>query len=353
MPTDIEWTHIPGFKGETWNPVTGCTKISPGCANCYAETFLMRFHRSGPFLPGNVIQRHDDRLGIPFRWKGPRAVFVNSVSDTFHEDVPDSFLVKMYAVMALTPRHIYQVLTKRPDRAPGLRNLGWLWGEVVEHEAVGWVWGEVIKTEADQIRRLNPGLNLPEYDGTWPLPNVWLGTSAENQYWANDRVPKLLQCPAVVHFVSCEPLLSYIDLYALRQPSGVIYDGLEGWLNTGSRSRTKGLDQVIVGGESGNSKKIRPMHTEWARHLRDQTKMSNKAFFFKQWGKYRPMSDEEIRATPWKARYVSLDPHEREIRRMLEETDVAMIKGSKGGNGHVLDGEEWQEFPTIHERKAS
>lgn len=332
MPTKIEWTHVPGYKGETWNPVTGCTKISPGCANCYAETMLMRFHRSGPFLPGNVIQRHLDRLGIPLKWKAPRSIFVNSVSDTFHEDVSDSFLVGMYAVMALTPQHLYQLLTKRPDRVPGLRNRGWLWGEVV-------------KTEADRIRRLNPKLNLPQYDGTWPLPNVWLGTSAENQYWANDRVPKLLQCPAVIHFVSCEPLLSDIYLRVLKQPSGDVIDGLYG---------IDSLDQVIVGGESGNSKKIRPMHPEWARHLRDQTKNAGKAFFFKQWGKYRPMTDEEIRATPWKARYVSLDPHERQIKRMLEETDVAMIKGSKGDNGHVLDNEVWQEFPdTGNERKAS
>ncbi len=340
MPTKIEWTHIPGYKGETWNPVTGCTKISPGCANCYAETMLMRFHRSGPFLPGNEIQLHQDRFSIPLKWKAPRSIFVNSVSDTFHEDVPDSFLVRMYAVMALTPQHIYQVLTKRPDRAPGLRNLGWLWGEVV-------------KGEADSIRRLNPGLNLPEYDGTWPLPNVWLGTSAENQYWANDRVPKLLQCPAVVHFVSCEPLLSHIDLYALRQPSGDKIDGFHGWRKAKTFERVYGLDWVIVGGESGNSKKIRPMHPEWARHLRDQANIDNKAYFFKQWGKYRPMTDEEIRATPSKARYVSLDPHERHIRRMLEETDIAMIKGSKDLNGHILDGKEWQEFPSIHERKAS
>lgn len=341
MPTKIEWTHIPGYKGETWNPITGCVKISPGCANCYAETMLMRFHRSGPFLPGNVIQRHDDRLGIPFKWKAPRAVFINSVSDTFHEDVPDSFLVKMYAVMALTPQHIYQVLTKRPDRVPGLRNPGWLWGEV-------------IKTEADQIRRLNPGLNLPEYDGTWPLPNVWLGTSAENQYWANDRVPKLLQCPAVVHFVSCEPLLSHIDLHALKQPSGDVIDGFYGWREPKTLERVYGLDQVIVGGESGNSKKIRPMHSEWARHLRDQTKLSNKAFFFKQWGSYRPATVDDVASHPDKIRFINLDPHKRhDGRYQLEDTDIVMIKGSKGCNGHVLDGQTWQEFPSIHERKAS
>ncbi len=328
MPTDIEWTHIPGYKGETWNPVTGCTKISPGCANCYAETILMRFKRSGPFLPGNVIQRHDDRLGIPFRWKKPRAVFVNSVSDTFHEDVPDSFLVKIYAVMALTPQHIYQVLTKRPDRAPGLRNLGWLWGEV-------------IKGEANSIRRLNPGLNLPEYDGTWPLPNVWLGTSAENQYWANDRVPKILQCPAVVHFVSCEPLLSDIYLRVLTQASGEVVDGLY-----------EGLDQVIVGGESGNSKKIRPMHPQWARHLRDQTKNAGRAFFFKQWGKYRPMTVEEVGSQPDKIHFVNYDRRERDNRKVKKTLGV-MIKGSKGGNGHELDGKVWQEFPSIQERKAS
>ena len=339
MPTKIEWTHIPGYKGETWNPVTGCTKISPGCANCYAETMLMRFHRSGPFLPGNEIQLHYDRFGIPFKWKAPRSIFVNSVSDTFHEDVPDSFLVRMYAVMALTPQHIYQVLTKRPDGAPGLRNLGWLWGEVV-------------KTEADQIRRGNPGLNLPEYDGTWPLLNVWLGTSAENQYWANDRVPKILRSPAVVHFVSCEPLLSHIDLSALRQPSGDVIDGFYGWRELHTFERVYGLDWVIVGGESGNKKRIRPMHLQWARNLRDQTNTAGASFFFKQWGKYRPITIDEIASQPEKIQFVNYDRRERDNRK-IKKTLGVMIKGSKDLNGHVLDDTVWQEFPSIQERKAS
>ena len=328
MPTKIEWTHIPGYKGETWNPVTGCTKISPGCANCYAETMLMRFHRSGPFLPGNEIQLHQDRFSIPLKWKAPRSIFVNSVSDTFHEDVPDRFILEIFKRALYYPRHLFIFLTKRPDRMLQWFNSGWYQVQLRE-------WA---------------GLTYQ----TLPLDNVWLGTSVENQHWANVRIPQLLECPAVIHYVSCEPLLSHIDLYALRQPSGAVLDGLEGWMIPVSRGlRIKGLDQVIVGGESGNSKKIRPMHTEWARHLRDQTKISNKAFFFKQWGKYRPMSDEEIRATPGKARYVSLDPHERVIKRMLEETDSPMIKGSKGGNGHVLDDQVWQEFPSTPERKAS
>ena len=235
--------------------------------------------------------------------------------------------------MALTPRHIYQVLTKRPDRAPGLRNPGWLWGEV-------------IKTEADSIHRLNPILDLPAYDGTWPLPNVWLGTSTENQYWANDRVPKILACPAVIHFVSCEPLLSSIDLYALRQPSGDVIDGFYGWREPKTLKRVYGLDQVIVGGESGNSKKIRPMHPEWARHLRDQTKTAGASYFFKQWGKYRPMTPLEIKSEPYRAKIVSLDPHEQQFTRAIKDNDAFMIKGSKGGNGNLLDGEVWEEFPT-------
>ena len=186
-----------------------------------------------------------------------------------------------------------------------------------------------------------------------PLANVWLGTSAENQHWANIRVPLLLECPAVVHYVSCEPLLSHIDLYALRQSSGDVIDGFYGWHKAKTHERVYGLDQVIVGGESGNSKKIRPMHPEWARHLRDQTKIDNVAYFFKQWGKYRPMDDYEITAEPHKARFVSLDPHERQITRKLEETDAWMIKGSKGINGNLLDGKTWQEFPRDRERKGT
>lgn len=333
MPTKIEWTHVPGYKGETWNPVTGCTKISPGCANCYAETMLMRFHRSGPFLPGNLIQLHEDRLGVPLKWKAPRSIFVNSVSDTFHEDVPDSFLDKMFAVMALTPQHIYQLLTKRPDRML----------EYMKHINY-WRLHDAFM----EIGRATGHMTFPD---TWPLPNVWLGTSAENQYWANDRVPKLLQCPAVVHFVSCEPLLSHIDLYALRQPSSDVIDGFYGWHKAKTLERVYGLDQVIVGGESGNSKKIRPMHPEWVRHLRDQTKNAGAAFFFKQWGSHRPRKSfnwDDIGKTT----YVSINPHERHFKRALKYSDAPMIKGSKGGNGHILDGEVWQEFPQL-EAKGS
>lgn len=327
MPTKIEWTHIPGYKGETWNPVTGCTKISPGCANCYAETFLMRFHRSGPFLPGNEIQLHHDRFGIPFRWKAPRSIFVNSVSDTFHEQVPDDFILEIFKKALFNRRHLFIFLTKRPARMLEWFNSGWYQVQLKE-------WA---------------GLT----DQTLPLDNVWLGTSVENQYWANDRVPRLLECPAVVHFVSCEPLLGPIDLTNLKTPTGWGMDALRAEFTQYAHPMYS-LDQVIVGGESGNSKKIRPMHPEWARHLRDQTKISNKAFFFKQWGSYRPATVDDVASHPDKIRFINLDPHKRhDGRYQLEETDIVMIKGSKGANGHILDGEVWQEFPSIHERKAS
>lgn len=334
MPTNIEWTHVPGYVGESWNTITGCTKISPGCANCYAESFGLRFKRTGPYLPGHDLQLHYDRLGAPFRWKKPHAVFVNSISDTFHEAIPDSFLIKMYAVMALTPQHIYILLTKRPERLPELRN----------RECS---WGDVIQTEAEELRRRHSRLNLSYYDGTWPIQNLWLGTSAENQYWANIRIPILLSCAAVVHFASLEPLLGPIDLTSLKQTSGDVINGLYGWHKAKTLERVEGLDQVIVGGESGNTRKIRPMHPEWARDLRDQTKAAGKAFFMKQWGRFRPMTEYEIKSEPQKARFVSVDPRERHVKRALVDTDAWMTRGSKGDNGNLLDDVSWNEFPVM------
>ncbi len=180
--TAIEWTDA------TWNPVTGCTKISPGCARCYAEAITLRFGKGGPFLPGKAtITLHPDRLGIPGTWKAPRRIFVDSMSDLFHEEVPTEFIQRVFRVMAEAPRHTFQVLTKREKRLESLaRVLDW------------------------------PG-------------NVWMGVSVENQYWADQRVPVLTQVPSSVRFLSVEPLLGPVNLVAYM-------DALE-W--------------VIVGGESG------------------------------------------------------------------------------------------------------
>ena len=212
--TGIEWTDA------TWNPVTGCTKVSPGCAHCYAEAITLRFKRGGPFLPGKTtIRLHPERLDQPSRWRRPRLIFVNSMSDLFHEDVPFEFVDEIFEVMSANPRHTYQILTKRPERML---------------DYVDWThWRE------------------------WPA-QVWAGVSVENQYWADRRVPLLQQVPASIRFLSCEPLLKPVTL------------------------DLAGIHWVIVGGESGH--RARKMEEAWALKIKAQCQEAGVAFHFKQWG---------------------------------------------------------------------
>ena len=214
--SSIEWTN------STWNPVTGCTKVSPGCAHCYAEAITLRFRRGGPFLPGKTtIRLHPERLDQPARWRQPRRIFVNSMSDLFHEEVPFEFVDKAFRVMESNDRHIYQILTKRPERML---------------EYVEWTEWE-----------------------PWP-GHVWAGVSVENQYWADRRIPLLQQVPCSVRFLSCEPLLKDVDLTPHLQ----------------------GIHWVIVGGESGT--RARPMEEAWAVDIKEHCEQAGVAFFFKQWG---------------------------------------------------------------------
>ena len=168
--SSIEWTDA------TWNPVTGCTKVSPGCANCYAEKIVERFHGQGAFA---TVRRDESKLFLPLRWRRPRRVFVNSMSDLFHDDIAGGFIAHVWSVMARTPRHTYQVLTKRHGRMRSLLT------------------NPVFRT---QVESLAPGV-------AWPLPNVWLGVSVEDQTRAGLRIPALLGTPAAVRWLSCEPLI--------------------------------------------------------------------------------------------------------------------------------------------------
>ena len=225
MASTIEWTD------ETWNPVTGCTRVSPGCDHCYMFALYPRL--TAMRVPGYTgdprqVRLLPERLDAPMRWGKPRRVFVNSMSDVFHPRVPYEFINDIFDVMreaAEQRGHVFQVLTKRPGRA------------------VGW-W------KSNQAR----------YDGEWP-DGVWIGTSVENQKYA-PRITVLARLPAAVRFVSAEPLLEAVDL---RQ-----------WLDSGD------VQWVIAGGESGPS--ARPMDIEWARGLRDQTLEAGVAFFLKQLG---------------------------------------------------------------------
>jgi protein gp37 len=215
--TTIEWTRSDdGTPGATWNPVTGCTKVSAGCDRCYAETFAERW-RGIPghhFENGFDVTLRPERVDQPLRWKRPKRIFVNSMSDLFHESVPDAFVAEVFSVMARAHWHTFQLLTKRHGR---MRSL---------------------------LSRPSFRDNLAHW-ASWPLPNVWLGVSAEDQQWWDIRVPALLETPAALRFVSAEPLLGPTDM--------------------GLASGGPAPDWLIVGGESGPG--ARPMPIEWVRSM--------------------------------------------------------------------------------------
>lgn len=327
----IEWTD------RTWNPVTGCSKVSQGCKNCYAEKVSLRYGWSKKpwaerFAAENVVL-HPDRLDPPLKWRSPSMVFVNSMSDLFHEQVPVGFIDRVFATMMIAgierqtckggtrcqhdigvsrgcyhagdgreePLQTFQILTKRPERM------------------------RVYLSDPNRLQAIHNVGNDPEWSTTWngilweltewPLPNVWMGVSAENQRWADERIPLLLDTPAAVRFVSFEPMLGPIDL---RCGCGALGNDCPK-----GASLIDGIDWVIVGGESAGPARRRlvdgpfdiigherylpkPQAYEWVRSLRDQCVAAGVPFFFKQWGSPTP----------------------------------------KGG-GRMLDGRTWDQFPEI------
>lgn len=285
----IEWTDA------TWNPITGCTKVSPGCDHCYAETLHERFHGKGSF---SMVTLHPDRLDKPLRWRKPKRVFVNSMSDLFHNDVPDEFIARVFAAMALAPQHTFQVLTKRHGR---MRSL-------LSSERFDEMFADALYAIEDP-RGEEPAEPIGSAPG--PLPNVWLGVSVENQHWANIRIPALLDTPAAVRFLSCEPLLGPVSFRWAKWAPLINASHLDG---------LKDIDWVIVGGESGPG--ARPMRPEWARELRDQCTEAGVAFHFKQWGEYGPLG--------W---------------RVTGSSDGQMVRMGKKNAGRELDGRTWDEYP--------
>lgn len=267
--TTIEWTHLPGFRGESWNPVTGCTKVSTGCKNCYAEaTFPRAYSKSGRKFTD--VMMHSDRLDKPLRARAPRCYFVNSMSDLFHTDVTDDFIRAVWATMAAARQHRFIVLTKRPDR--------------MQEMLAAW-------------RR--DGLTLREGCGA-VLPNCWLGVSVEDQAAADERIPLLLQTPAAVRFVSYEPALGPVcfakswmmtaadDMWERGDPLAAVM--MRQSVADGSGWMAPALDWIIVGGESGP--KARPFDVQWARDTVRQCRAAGVACFVKQvgaWPVYRAM----------------------------------------------------------------
>ena len=288
--TKISWAD------NTWNPWQGCKKVSPGCANCYMYRDKKRYGQD----PATVIRSKPPTFNKPLHWKDPAKVFVCSWSDFFIEDA-DQWRDDAWKIMRQTPHLTYLLLTKRPEN---------------------------IKDR------------LPE---DWPLPNVWLGVTAENQEMADKRIPILLSIEAPKHFISIEPMVGPVDLFFPAHPN--LLPAIDR------------LDWVIVGGESGPN--ARPCHPDWIRSLRDQCQGHGVPFMFKQWGEYRPaktVSEATLyprivtnRKDGWCANGCYHLDHQ--VESMLDGTgrfshiDCAMTKVGAKKSGHLLDGKEYMEFP--------
>ena len=321
----IEWTDA------TWNPVTGCTKVSPGCDHCYAETFAERWRGTPghPFENGFDVTLRPERIAQPLRWRKPRRVFVNSMSDLFHDDVPDDFIARVFGAMSAAPKHTFQILTKRHGRMRSLLSSESFRPQVAR-------WAGMMCENGDQMH------DQAMY-GPWPLPNVWLGVSVEDQKRADLRIPALLGTPAAVRFLSCEPLLGPVDLARYltgdcpacgdditEDPCGLVHADMA--LDPSAAA----ISWVIVGGESGPG--ARPMDPAWARSLRDQCVAGGVPFFFKQWGAWGPTGRIGIgQAYPGEVLIgepVDEHGHRTEMRRV-----------GKKNAGRELDGRTWDEFP--------
>jgi protein gp37 len=373
-----EWTE------ETWNPVTGCTKVSPGCEHCYAERMSKRLAgRAGyPADEPFRVTLHPERLGQPLRWRKPRLVFVASMGDLFHEDVPNEYIAAVFGVMAAAQRCTFQVLTKRPKRM--LEWFGWLdrmtWrvSDMFPDDPL-WRRGHVL-TAAAVRRGVQHRANAAGIPGgperrpgvhadipSWPLPNVWLGVTAEDQLRADERIHLLLQIPAAVHWVSVEPCLGQVYLSECEE-----------------EERQGELCFVVVGGETGPG--ARPMHPDWAMALRDQCQEAGVAFFFKSWGEWsphgsvalwrngtrdsineglclmadgraisrdRPFSefDERQRLGYGNTMTEDIEPAQSEWRANYENdtwpynTIRWMYRDGRASAGRKLDGREWNEMP--------
>lgn len=297
MATKIEWCD------ETINPIRTidggyhCTKISPGCANCYAEKINNRFGNKKPYdnEPIEFVLRESELEKI-YRWKKPRRIFVQSMGDLFHEDISFEIVEEIFSIMKEAERHTFMVLTKRPDRM--YQFLDW-YLERSSDESVG------LKHE------------MPS--------NIWLGVTAENQAMANKRIPILLQIPAEKRFVSVEPMLGKVNLGFWVQAEHPDNEGYG--VNT-----IKCLDWVICGGETGP--KARPMHPDWAEDLKDQCQDAGVPFFFKSWGEWVPV-------------HITKDSDFGQVISDTENPDSksGVAKVGKKKAGRLLDGREWNEMP--------
>ncbi|WP_296166565.1 phage Gp37/Gp68 family protein [uncultured Brevundimonas sp.] len=371
----IEWTE------RTWNPIVGCAIVSPGCKNCYAmrAAYRMGANPATPHYAGltrlvngkavwtGEMRLHAPSVVLPLRRRVPTIWFVNSMSDLFAEGVQDEWLDRIFAVMAMSPWHTYQVLTKRPERMRAYLTDPTLFGrlgramDALRLAKYGRMdaapQAEATLTERGHRIAYGWGAKTPDFVHPWPLPNVWLGVSTEDQVRADERIPILLDTPAAVRWISAEPLLGAIDL--VSDLGGTQWIGGQrgcGGTHTGTgepgcprhphhhhdnRCR-RGLDWVVVGGESGAD--ARPMHPAWARTLRAQCQAAGVAFFFKQWGEWAPVDQPADRL---KAVTMTLDAVKRAITVTPEGQGDApaadassslMERVGKKTAGRILDG---------------
>lgn len=331
--TKIEWTD------ETWNPVVGCTKVSPGCAHCYAEKMAARLKAMAladvedgrdPGRKQHYVDAIDDKgrwsgklmpvpeaLNDPLHWKKPRRIFVNSMSDLFHESVPDAFVDEVFAVMYQAQWHTYQVLTKRPDRmAKYLNHPGRVNGIATAAYALA------ARQSPKTVELLTNGDVFDDIACLWPLPWIWLGTSVERQEEADERIPWLLKTPAAVRFLSMEPLLGPVDPFASSCYPACCICGWP-WAHAERCTLCKPLiNWVIAGGESGHD--ARPCNVEWIRSIQDQCRAASVPFFVKQLG-----------AFPIDAGSDGVSPEN--VAALPEYFRVRSVKDKKGG--------DWSEWP--------
>lgn len=341
--TGIEWTDA------TWNPLRGCSRVSDGCRNCYAETVANRFKGEGQPYEGLIarggqwngqIKLVPELLDQPLRWRRPRRIFVNSMSDLFHENVREDFIDRIFAVMAMADRHTFQILTKRPERMLDYCRRLQVRADEIAHVAVN-TWGGV---DPDGLYDW-----VQDCVASGPLPNVWLGVSVENQKTADERIPLLLQTPAAVRWISAEPLLGPISMrWFPAWPENAPTTAMN---PNGSANHLDGLrrlDWVIVGGESGRG--ARAMHPDWARVLRDQCAEAGVPFLFKQWGEWAPRGPESmgyplLEGVP-RLRLTDAGQNGQDLA-----TDggnhVWMQRAGKKTTGRLLDGIQHDDYPQV------
>lgn len=318
--TTIEWTHRPGTVPETLNPTTGCNKVNRGCKFCYAEVMHRRLMKmqpekyNRPFLDG--AYPYPAALEIPYRWKKSRTVFVDSMSDLFHKNIPFEFILQCFDIFNNTSQHTYLILTKRPERAVEFQ----LWMKKMGHAYY------------DQRGEPTP---CP--------PNVWMGTSCNDQKSAQEMIPYLLELDCSIRFLSYEPATGPVNLRWINadpdghgHPKFCMINALTGDHTDMGRPcpDVKKLDWVIAGGESGHGSE--PAHPEWFRQVRDDCKATGTPFFFKQFGNWHPVE------TPPELPFTN--DVKKNYHRFTEPCEQWMHRTQdKGFN--LLDGQLHQEFP--------